>query len=108
VKAARFLPPLLACATLVLLGANALPTVQRKHLLQRERARLLRELEQEEREAARLRAEVEALAHDPFYLERMLVETWNAMPEGAVLFQPFVAGHSPAPRGPPFRNVPLD
>lgn len=85
-KAARFLPPLLAAATLLLLGANALPTVHRKHRLRRERAKVLLELEREERRAACLRAEVEALVQDPFCVERLLVETWRQAPPGAIPF----------------------
>jgi hypothetical protein len=72
--------------TLLLLGANALPSVQRKHLLRAERQRLEREVRREEREGARITAETDALAHDPFYLERMLVETWQGVPQGAVPF----------------------
>ena len=87
-KAARFLPPLLAAATLLLLGANALPTVRRKHRVRRERARVFQELKREEQWAARLRAEVEALATDPFCRERMLVETWRQTPPGAIPFDP--------------------
>ena len=87
-KATRFLPPLLAAATLLLLGANALPTVHRKHRLRRERARVLFQLEREERRATRLRAEVEALAMDPFCQERLLVETWQRAPRGAIPFDP--------------------
>jgi len=88
VRATRFLPPLLAAATLLLLGANALPTVHRKHRLRRERAKVLLELQREERRAARLRAEVEALARDPFCQERLLVETWQQPPQGAIPFDP--------------------
>jgi hypothetical protein len=88
VKATRFLPPLLAAATLLLLGANALPTVHRKHRLRRERTRVHRKLEREERRALRLRAEVEALAMDPFCQERLLVETWQQAPPGAIRFDP--------------------
>jgi hypothetical protein len=88
VKAARFLPPLLAAATLLLLGANALPTVRRKHRIRLERTKVLHELEREERRAARLRAEVEALARDPFCVERLLVETWRRAPPGAIPFDP--------------------
>jgi hypothetical protein len=88
VKATRFLPPLLAAATLLLLGANALPTVHRKHRLRHERTRVLRKLEREERRALRLRAEVEALATDPFCQERLLVETWQQAPPGAIRFDP--------------------
>jgi hypothetical protein len=90
VKAARFLPPLLAAATLLLLGANALPTVHRKHRIRRERTRVLQHLQREERRAAHLRAEVEALAKDAFCVERLLVETWHEAPPGAIPFDPAV------------------
>ncbi len=85
-KASRVLPPLLAAMTLLLLGANAVPSVERKHLLREERRRLERELRQEEREGKRVLAEVDALEHDPFYVERVLVETWQAVPQGALPF----------------------
>ena len=85
---ARCLPPLLAAATLLLLGANALPSIQRKHLLQEERRRLECELRDEERAARRLEVEIEALNHDRFYLERVYVETWRGVPQGAVPFVP--------------------
>ena len=85
-KAARFLPPLLAAATLLLLGSNALPTVRRKHRVRRERSRVTLELQRAEQRAARLRAEVEALAKDPFCQERLLVETWQQAPPGAIPF----------------------
>lgn len=85
-KAARFLPPLLAGATLILLGANALPTAKRKHRLQEEQTRLVRELRSEDRRMNALVLEIEALRGDPFYLERMLIETWGGMPEGAEAF----------------------
>jgi type VI protein secretion system component VasF len=91
VRAARFLPPLLAAATLLLLGANALPTVRRKHRIRAERARVLKELHREQGRAARLRAEVEALAQDAFCVERMLLETWHETPPGAIPFDPAVA-----------------
>jgi len=85
-KAARFLPPLLAGATLLLLCANALPSTHRRQVLRRERERLLRQLEEEETVGRRLRAEVEALRADPFYIERTLLETWRGVPRGAVPF----------------------
>jgi hypothetical protein len=72
--------------TLLLLGANAVPSVQRKHLLREERRRLERAVRAEEREGRRILAEVDALQHDPFYLERMLVETWHGVPQGATPF----------------------
>jgi len=80
----RILPPLLAGATLILLASNALPTVLRKHRLQRERHRLVKELRLEQERSARLRAEIEALRGDPFYLERVALETWGGTPSGAV------------------------
>jgi hypothetical protein len=80
--------------TLLLLGANAVPSIQRKHLLEKEGRRLARELRHEERVARRLALEVDALAGDPFYLERVLVETWHGIPQGAT---PFVPGHAPDP-----------
>jgi hypothetical protein len=72
--------------TLLLVGANALPTVERKQVLREERRRLEREVREEEARGARLAAEVEALATDPFYVERMVVETWNGVPRGATPF----------------------
>jgi hypothetical protein len=86
VKAARFLPPLLAGATLILIGANALPTAHRKHRLQEERIRLVHELRQEENRTRTIAAEIEALQSDPFYIERVLIETWGGAPEGAQAF----------------------
>jgi len=74
--------------TLLLIGANAFPTVQRKLLLREERHRLERELREEERDGGRLAAEVDALVNDPFYLERMVLETWNGVPQGATPFDP--------------------
>lgn len=91
-KASRVLPPLLAAMTLLLLGANAVPSVERKHLLREERRRLERELRHESREGARIAAEVDALGHDPFYVERMLVETWHGVPQGATPFALPIAG----------------
>jgi hypothetical protein len=87
VKASRALFPLLAGMTLLLLGANAVPTVQRKHLLREERLRLERAILREEREAERLLAEIDALRHDPFYVERLLLETWKGVPKGATPFR---------------------
>jgi hypothetical protein len=86
VKAARFLPPLLAGATLILIGANALPTAHRKHRLQEERLRLVRELREEQDRTRVIAAEIEALQADPFYIERVLIETWGGAPEGAQAF----------------------
>jgi hypothetical protein len=92
VKASRVLPPLLAAMTLLLLGANAVPSVQRKLVLREERRRLERELRQGEREGERLAAEIDALVSDPFYVERTLVETWQGLPQGAMPFEVPVAG----------------
>jgi hypothetical protein len=72
--------------TLLLVGANALPTVERKQVLREERRRLERELRDAETEGDRLAAEVDALGNDPFYVERMVVETWNGVPQGATPF----------------------
>jgi hypothetical protein len=88
----RLLPYLLAGMTLLLVGANALPTVQRKRVLRDERRRLERVLADEEREGERLAAEVDALGNDPFYVERMVVETWNGVPQGATPFRAPGAG----------------
>ncbi|MCK6461098.1 MAG: hypothetical protein L6Q95_14545 [Planctomycetes bacterium] len=85
-RVSRLLPHLLAGMTLLLVGANALPTVGRKQVLREERRRIERELRAEEALGARLAAEVEALATDPFYVERMVVETWNGVPQGATPF----------------------
>lgn len=85
-RVSRLLPYVLAGMTVLLVGANALPTVQRKQVLREERRRIERELREEERAGDRLAAEVEALATDPFYVERMVVETWNGVPQGATPF----------------------
>lgn len=87
-RASRILFPLLAGMTLLLLGANAVPSVHRKHLLRTERERLEREVLREEGEGLRLKAELLALAHDPFYVERTLIETWKGVPQGATPFAP--------------------
>ena len=85
-KAARFVPPLLIGATLILLGANALPTVHRKHALQRERFRLEREIEVGNKQNRELILQIRALRDDPFYVERKLIETWQSVPQGMVRF----------------------
>ena len=82
-KATRFLPPLLAGATLILLGSNAIPTALRKHRLHAERTRLLNEFRHEQARAVRLKEEIRALEHDPFYVERLLVESLNMLPQGS-------------------------
>lgn len=87
-KAAQVLPPLLAAATLLLIGANALPTAHRKHRLQERYRHLDRAMKQERQSEQRLRAEIDALANDPFYFERLVVETWRGVPEGAIAFDP--------------------
>jgi hypothetical protein len=86
VKKAHFVPPLLASATIILVLANALPSARRKHLLQEERQRLVQDLERERARERSLLMEVEALRSDPFYLERVTVDTWGTDPEGAVPF----------------------
>jgi hypothetical protein len=88
VKAARFLTPLLAGATLILIFSNALPTVVRKHRLQEEKRRLVLELKEERERARRLQAESRALKTDRFYLQRLLIDIWKAKPTGATLFAP--------------------
>ena len=87
-RTSRFLAPGLAAATLLLLGANALPTIHRRHRLERERAVLREELRIERRRHETLRTTVHALRHDRFYLQRVLAETWNGVPAGAVAFRP--------------------
>jgi hypothetical protein len=84
----RLLPYLLAGMTLLLVGANALPTMERKQVLKEERRRLEGELRAAEREGERLEGEVLALGNDPFYVERMVVRTWNGIPQGALPFGP--------------------
>jgi len=83
-RLAPLLPYLLAGATLLVLGANAVPTTSRKALLLRERARLRARLLEEERRRARLEADLEALAHDPFVLERAAAEAWRRLPPGVL------------------------
>jgi len=99
VKAARLRPPVLAGATLSLIGANALPTAQRKHRLQRRQRMLVQEVRRLDRREDRLRREIHALEHDPFYLERLVVETWHGRPAGAEAFRPYEA--APDDDGPP-------
>ncbi len=101
-KAARFLSPILAGATLILLGANALPTAKRKHRLQDRQHQLVHEIRTLETREHKLREEIHALEHDPFYMERMIVETWHGKPEGTEEFDPY--GDTEDHRDPP----PLD
>ena len=49
-----------------------------------ERRRLRIELEEQKIREQRLRAETKALQSDPFYLQRVLIETWKAKPKGAI------------------------
>ena len=86
-KASTVLPPVLAAMTLLLLGANAVPTMQRKQVLREERRRLEVEVKRGELEGKRITAELDALVRDPFYVERMVVETWHNVPRGAVAFE---------------------
>ena len=79
----RLLAPFLAGATLILLGANALPTSLRKKRLLEESGRLRMELRLEQERVERLAAEVRALRDDPWYRERLSVETWRTVPPGA-------------------------
>ncbi|MFQ5844025.1 MAG: hypothetical protein ACE5JG_03465 [Planctomycetota bacterium] len=83
-RGSRLLPAVLAGATLVLIGANAVPTIARKHRLQRERGRLERRIGRERRRAVTLRRQFEALRHDRFVLERWARETWHVPPPDAV------------------------
>jgi hypothetical protein len=78
--------------TLLLLGANAVPSMQRKQVLREERQRLEREVRRGELEGRRIAAELDALVKDPFYVERMVVETWHGVPRGAVAFEPRPSG----------------
>ena len=87
-KAQYLLPAVLAGATLILLGANAIPTTIRRKRLERELGRLSEKLEREHERGAWLRVEIDALRHDAFYLERMLIETWNGIPDGAQAWTP--------------------
>ena len=87
-RAARFSAPLLAAATLILLAANAWPTIQRKHLLIRERQRLSDHLASERARGDQLSAEIDALQNDPFVIERVYVETWRKDPAGTERFEP--------------------
>ncbi|MGQ0613429.1 MAG: hypothetical protein ACT4PV_06815 [Planctomycetaceae bacterium] len=95
-RVSSLLPYLLAGATLLLLGANALPTTQRRLLLLRERASLRERLRDEERLRIRLEAELDALARDPFVLQRAACEAWRRPPPGLI---PWRAGADP--RDPP-------
>ena len=87
-KAARLLPPLLAGATVILLGANAFPTVQRRHRLMQEKNRLVHELREERARGRILREHVDAIENDRFYLQRMFAETWRGIPRGAIEWKP--------------------
>jgi hypothetical protein len=88
VKASRFLTPLLAGATIILVTANAMPTIGRKHRLEQERRRLMQEYDAERTRASGLMQRVHAVQHDPFYLERRMAETYRTAPPGARRFQP--------------------
>ena len=83
-RAGRFLAPLLAGVTILLLVCNVVPASTRRHRLEEEHRELVRELRQEKVRSERLAAEIEALENDPFVLERALIETWNEAPEGAM------------------------
>ncbi len=87
-KVTRLTTPLLAGATVILLAANAFPTVRRKHRLQEERNRLVLELRHEQERGKMLRERAEAIAGDRFYLQRMLAETWRGVPAGAIEWRP--------------------
>ena len=87
-KASRFATPLLFGATLILLCANALPAALHKHRLQDEMRRVTRDLQREVERAERLQQESDAARTDPFYLERLTVETWKGVPPGAIRWEP--------------------
>jgi predicted lipase len=72
--------------TLVMLFGNALPAAQRKHRLQREERKLVREQSEQLRRGDRLAAERDALRKDAFYRERTHSETWATVPDGAIEF----------------------
>ena len=93
-RATRFLPALLAGMTLVMLFGNALPAAQRKHRLQIEEHKLLRERGAEFRRGNRLAAERAALQGDAFYQERTYSETWATIPTGAIEFSAVVRAAS--------------
>jgi hypothetical protein len=98
VTGSRLLTPFLAGATLILIAANALPTSLRKKRLLEEAGRLRVELRLERDRVARLAAEVDALRNDPWYRERLAVETWHTTPPGARrLDEPAAATEAPSP-----------
>ena len=83
-RVSRFLPPAFAAATLLLLGANALPTTLRKHRLREESHRLQRRIQEERLRTEKLEAVIRALNEDPFVLERATLEAWNSEPQGTL------------------------
>lgn len=87
-KPFRWLPPFFAAATLLLLGANAIPASAKKHRLLRERSRLESEVRKERERAAALEAERRALEEDPFVLRRLVVETFERIPPGSEPWPP--------------------
>jgi len=88
VKASRLATPLLVGATLILLGANALPTALRKHRLIDEKRRVTLELHEQVERGERLAAQREAMRGDAFYIQRVTVETWKGVPPGAIRWTP--------------------
>jgi hypothetical protein len=80
----QLVPHILAGATLILLAANAVPTVQRKHRLLEQKRELLRKLEREQERGRRLEAEIRALQYDPFCVQKELAETWRTIPAGTI------------------------
>jgi hypothetical protein len=87
VNAAKILPPVFAGMTLVLLTTNAVPAGRQRQRLKEEEQRLEAALQLEHERGRTLRAELEALQHDPFVLERWLVETWKGVPQGAIPYE---------------------
>ena len=83
-KAAHLIPHILAGATLILLAANAVPTVQRKQRLLEQKRGLVLKLRQERERGRRLEAEIRALRNDPFCVQKELAETWRSLPAGTI------------------------
>ena len=83
-RASRLLPPLLAAATILMAASNVVPATARRHALSERRQELLMRLADEQDRARRLEEEIAALRQDPFVLQRVVLETWNLAPPGAL------------------------
>lgn len=88
--ARRFLAPVLLGATLLLLGANAVPALLKERRLESEVSRLKGDLARERTRGDGLRARLNALRNDPYYVERLYRRTWNAPPEHAIAWSQLV------------------